>query len=122
MRSYDALIILHPHTPEEKRESLIKRFEKKITDAGGAIEKVDIWGMRRFASAFKTVKNIKEGFYILMVFKGEKDTANVLRDTLKVQEEVMRFQITKIEVKAAPEPEEVNFPAVTPEEKTVGQP
>ncbi|MBU0573474.1 MAG: 30S ribosomal protein S6 [Candidatus Margulisbacteria bacterium] len=121
MHSYDALIVFHPQTTEEKRLAILKRFEKRITDGGGAIEKTDNWGLKRLNFRFQKHKNLREAFYVLLVFKGEGKTANLLRSALRLQEDVVRFMITRTILKAAAEPEEISFPAA-PEEKPVGEP
>jgi small subunit ribosomal protein S6 len=123
MANYDAIFVLAPGLSEEKVDSLLAKFEKKIKDNGGEITRTEKWGQKRLNYEFKRYKGVKEGFYILMTFTGEGKTVSVLRETLRLQEEVMRQIITcvKEEAPAAAEEAAVVFPEISQEQPS-GQP
>ena len=115
MINYDAIIVLAPGLTEEKMDSLLAKFEKKIVDNGGEAGKIEKWGMKRLNFEFKKHKGIREGFYLLMQFGGTGKAVTALRDTLRIQEEVIRQIITR--APEAPAPEEVEvFPEVSAEQ------
>jgi small subunit ribosomal protein S6 len=122
MANYDAIFVLAPGLSEEKLDSLLAKFEKKVKDNGGEVQKIEKWGQKRLNFEFKRYKGGKEGFYILMTFSGEGKTVSVLRESLRLQEEVMRQIITCVKEEALPGPEEaVVFPEMTQEQPS-GQP
>jgi small subunit ribosomal protein S6 len=120
MVNYDAIFVLAPGLPEEKTDSLLAKFEKKIKDNGGEIQKTEKWGLKRLNFEFKKHKGIREGFYVLLKFAGSGKAVLALRDTLRLQEEVIRQIITCAEEETAPE-EAVVFPEISVEQPG-GQP
>ena len=58
MKSYELLYILSADTTDEQREAIINKFSAVVTDNGGSVEKLDKWGMRKFAYPinFKTCR------------------------------------------------------------------
>ena len=120
MVNYDAIFVLIPGLPEEKIDSLIARFEKKLKDNGGEAQKTEKWGIKRLNFEFKKHKGIKEGFYVLMTFQGGGKAISALRDALRLQEEVIRHIITRA-MEAPISEEAVVFPEMTAEQPS-GQP
>jgi len=49
MRIYEELYILRPDTPEEDVEATVEMIRQIVTTAGGTIDKVDKWGVRKLA-------------------------------------------------------------------------
>lgn len=94
MKDYDAVIILRAVLTDERVDALIARFGKKISDSGGSVTKTDKMGQRRIPFRMKKHKADKEGLYYLIQFKGTSETPKILRDELRVQEDVLRFMIT----------------------------
>ncbi|HTY13619.1 MAG TPA: 30S ribosomal protein S6 [Candidatus Omnitrophota bacterium] len=116
MANYDAIIALVPSLNEEKVDGLVSRFEKRIKDNGGEVQKVEKWGMKRLNYEFKNHKGIKDGFYILIAFSGSGKAVTALRDTLRLQEEVIRQMITRAEEEAPAAEEAVVFPDISAEQ------
>jgi small subunit ribosomal protein S6 len=112
MNDYEAIIVLTPALGDDKIDALMARFEKKIKDGGGELIGIEKWGRKKLNFVFQKHKNLKEGFYVLINFKGAGSTVTSLRDAFRVQEEVIRHQIARAQVReAAPAPEEVVFPS-----------
>jgi ribosomal protein S6 len=49
MRSYELMFIVHPEMDESAFSELVDKVKGWITDSGGQIEKVDLWGKRKLA-------------------------------------------------------------------------
>lgn len=97
MKSYELLYILSAETTDEQREALINKFSTVVTDNGGSIEKLDKWGMRKFAYPinFKT-----EGYYVLTVFKAEAKVVSELSRQLRITDGVVRNLILALDDRA----------------------
>ncbi len=63
MRIYEELFIVRPDATEEEVDPLIEQMKGVITTAGGTIEKVEKWGVRKLA--YRVAKQ-NEGQYILI--------------------------------------------------------
>lgn len=105
MRSYEALYIIRPELGEEEMEALITRFSDLVTGAGGEIVTLDKWGKRRLAYE---VKKLREGYYVLMQFKGTAAVAQELDRVFKINDQILRQLIVRLEeeLPAAEEQEE----------------
>lgn len=97
MKSYELLYILSADTTDVQREAIINKFSAVVTDNGGSVEKLDKWGMRKFAYPinFKT-----EGYYVLTVFKAETDVVSELSRQLRITDGVVRNLILALDDKA----------------------
>ena len=49
MRSYELMFIVHPEVDESAFNELIDKVKSWITDSGGQVDNVDLWGKRRLA-------------------------------------------------------------------------
>ncbi len=96
MRIYEELFIVRADTPEEELDPLIEQLKHVITAAGGTIEKVDKWGVRRLAYR---VEKQNEGQYILIVFNAKANTVHELERRLRVSDMVMKFITVRIDEK-----------------------
>jgi small subunit ribosomal protein S6 len=129
MASYDAIFVLAPGLTEEKIDALLAKFEKKLKDNGGEVEKTEKWGLKKLNYEFKKHKGVKDGFYVLMTFNGGGKAVAALRELMRLQEEVIRQIITLAKEESAPGAEEaVVFPEISAEpapkgslEETSGQ-
>ncbi len=106
MRLYELLFITRPDYDEEKIASLIARYTDLITKANGIVKTAEKWGKRHLAYE---INDLRDGIYILMTFQAEKQTASELDRLMKIDQEVMRHMISRIEAptpktqKAAPQ-------------------
>jgi len=94
MRNYEVLYIVKPDLDEEQNNAVIEKFNTLIADNGGEDLTVDKWGKRRMAYE---IKDYREGFYVLLNFKGEAKTAQELDRVMKITDEVLRFMILRKE-------------------------
>jgi len=96
MRIYEELFIVRPDATEEEVEPVIEQMKGVITHAGGTIEKVEKWGMRKLA--YRVSKH-NEGQYILIVFNAKADTVKELERRLRVSDMVIKFLTVRIDEK-----------------------
>lgn len=98
MRSYEALYIIRPDIEAEQIEAVINKFTSLIEKNGGEIIQVDKWGKKRLAYE---VRKYREGYYVLMQFRGTPAVAQELERVFKITDEVIRYLIARLEEKAS---------------------
>ena len=94
MRPYELMVIIDPDVDERTVEPSLQKFLNVITNDGGTIEKVDIWGRRRLAYE---IQKKSEGIYAVVNFTSEPATAKELDRQLSLNETIMRTKITRPE-------------------------
>ncbi|QYF88925.1 MULTISPECIES: 30S ribosomal protein S6 [Arthrobacter] len=95
MRPYELMVIIDPEVEERTVEPTLQKFLSVITNDGGTIEKVDIWGRRRLAYE---IQKKTEGIYAVVNFTAEPATSKELDRQLSLNETIMRTKITRPEV------------------------
>jgi small subunit ribosomal protein S6 len=94
MRDYELVFIVHPDLDETALKDVISKVSGWITDAGGSISKVDLWGKRKMAYS---IRKQKEGQYVLLRTQMEPTFGVTLERNLRFLEPVMRFLLTSVE-------------------------
>ena len=96
MNSYEVAVLYHPDLEIDlgKAEDRIKKI---ISDNGGKIAKADNWGKRKLAYPIK-----KQDFAVYVFYTVEMPAENVnkVEQTFNITDEVIRFLITKPDLKA----------------------
>ncbi|MEW8958606.1 30S ribosomal protein S6 [Moorella humiferrea] len=98
MRSYEVVFVIKPDLEAEATAAVIDKFTRLIAEQGGQVVEVDQWGKKRMAYE---VRKYREGYYVLMKFKGMPAVAQELERVLKITDEVIRYLITRLEEKAS---------------------
>ena len=91
MRDYELVFIVRPDLDDNAFKEVVERVRTWITEAGGAVSKVDLWGKRKLAYA---IRKQKEGQYVLMKTQMAPAFSATLERNLRFLEPVMRFLIT----------------------------
>lgn len=96
MNQYEIAILYDPDL-EVDLEKATSRVEKILTDNGAKITKTDNWGKRKLAYAIK-----KHEMAIYVFYTVDMPGTNVakLESILNITDEVIRFLITKPDLKA----------------------
>ena len=95
-QTYEIAVLYHPDL-EIDLEKASNKVEKIITDNDGKISNTDNWGKRKLA--YPIAKN---DFAVYVFYSVEMPAANVSRveQTFNITDEVIRFLITKPDLKA----------------------
>ena len=92
MNKYEVLYILDAKIDDAAKDALIEKFKGVGESAGGAVENVDKWGVKKLAYEI----NFKsEGYYVLMNFTANADLPQELERQMRITDEVMRFIVVK---------------------------
>lgn len=94
LRNYELMFIIRPDLEEEATEAVVEKFTGLVEKQGGELVKVDKWGKRRLAYE---INKIREGFYVLVYFKGNAEVAAELERVLKISDEVIRHMVIRKE-------------------------
>ncbi|WP_296195545.1 30S ribosomal protein S6 [uncultured Microbacterium sp.] len=88
------MVILDPEIDERTVAPSLDRFLKVITNDGGTIDKVDVWGRRRLAYE---IQKKNEGIYAVVDFTATSAATQELDRQLKLSEAVMRTKVLRAE-------------------------
>ena len=91
---YELMVILTPEIDERTVAPTLDKFLKVITNDGGSIDKVDIWGKRRLAYE---IQKKNEGIYAVVAFTATSTATQELDRQLKLSEQVMRTKVLRAE-------------------------
>lgn len=93
MRKYEMLYVLTADLSDEAKEEIIAKFEGTVKQAGGTVEKVDKWGIRKLAYPinYKT-----EGYYVCMTFQSDATLVKELKRVARITDGVIRRLITRV--------------------------
>lgn len=96
MRIYEELFIVRPDATDEEVDPLVEQFRNVITQAGGSLDKVDKWGIRKLA--YKILRH-NEGQYILLQFSSKPETVKEIERRLRVADLVLKYLTVRIDEK-----------------------
>jgi small subunit ribosomal protein S6 len=90
MRDYEVVFIARPDLDENALTEVVNRVRGWISDGGGEIEKVDLWGKRKLAYP---IRKQTEGQYVLMQTKMSPAFGAQLERNLRLYEPVIRYLV-----------------------------
>jgi small subunit ribosomal protein S6 len=91
MRTYEVVLIVDPDLDEEALNGVVDRVKNWMTESGGTITKVDLWGKRRMAYI---IRKQREANYVLIVAELDPSSTAELERNLRFLEPVLRYMIT----------------------------
>jgi len=91
---YELMVILNPEVDERTVAPTLDKFLTVITNDGGSIDKVDIWGKRRLAYE---IQKKTEGIYAVVNFTATSAATQELDRQLKLNEQIMRTKVLRAE-------------------------
>jgi len=96
LNQYEIAVLYHPDL-EIDIEKATSKVEKIITEASGKITKTDNWGKRKLAYPIK-----KQDFAIYVFYTADMPSEAVakIEQTFNITEEIIRFLITRPDLKA----------------------
>ncbi len=92
MRHYEVMVILDPELEERTVAPSLDTYLKIVRDAGGTVDKVDIWGRRRMA--YEIAKK-PDGIYAVLEMHCEPVAVKELDRQLNLNEAVLRTKVIR---------------------------
>jgi small subunit ribosomal protein S6 len=96
MRQYELMVILDPELEERTVAPSLDQFLNVVRNAGGTVEKVDIWGRRRLAYE---IDKKSEGIYAVIDMVAEPDSVKELDRQLNLNEAVLRTKVMRPDIR-----------------------
>ena len=93
MRNYELVCIIQPDLDETAFKGAIERVQGWITESGGSVDKVDVWGRRRLAFP---IRKQRDGQYVLLNVTLDPKSASDLERNIRYLETVLRHMLTAI--------------------------
>jgi small subunit ribosomal protein S6 len=91
MRKYELVCVFQPDLDETAFNGLLEKVKGWISESGGSVDKVDVWGRRKLAYI---IKKQREGQYVLLnVTMNPAATADLERN-LRYQEPIIRHMLS----------------------------
>lgn len=96
MNQYEIAVLYHPDL-EIDLEKATSRVTKIFTDNGGKVVSEDNWGKRKLAY---NIKGNEHAIYVFYTVELPAENVQKVESTLNITDEVIRFLITKPDLKA----------------------
>ena len=93
--NYELAVVYHPDL-EIDLEKAEKRVEKLVSESNGKITETDNWGKRKLA--YK-IGSHEHGVYVFYTLEMPGEGVSQLNDALNITDEVIRFLLTKPDLK-----------------------
>jgi small subunit ribosomal protein S6 len=93
---YEIAVLYHPDL-EVDLDKATSRVEKIFTDNGGKVANIDNWGKRKLAY---NIKKSESAIYVIYTVDFPPANVRKVESTLNITDEVIRFLITKPDLKA----------------------
>lgn len=94
MRKYEVMVIVNPEVDDRQVAPLIDRHLKTLTNDGGTVDNIDIWGRRRLAYE---INKKTEGIYVVLNVTSEPHTVQELDRLMTIDERIMRTKVMRPE-------------------------
>jgi len=93
MRNYELVCIFQPELDETAFKGAIERVQSWVTEAGGSVDKTEVWGRRKLAYI---IHKQTEGQYVLLNVSLEPQAASGLERNIRYLETVLRHMLTAV--------------------------
>lgn len=94
MRKYEVMVIINPDTDERQVNPTLEPFLKVITNSGGTVDNVDLWGRRRLAYE---IEKKSEGIYAVIQLTAEPAAVIEMDRLFGINEQIMRTKVLRPE-------------------------
>src|SRR5258708_15365231 len=94
-RTYEIVFIVDPGADDAEVMKLSEAVQKIITDQGGTITKIDMWGRRQLAYE---ISHQKEGSYVLLEAEGSGAEIAELERRMRVNDRILRYMTIRVDL------------------------
>ena len=92
MRPYEVMVIFDPDTEERLVQPTLEQYLTVITNGGGTVDNLDIWGRRRLAYE---IQKKSEGIYAVINLTAQPDDVKELDRQFRINESIMRTKVIR---------------------------
>ena len=94
MRPYEIMVILDPDTDDRAVQPTLDQHLSVVTNGGGTVENVDVWGRRRLAYE---IRKKSEGIYAVINLTAEPAVVKELDRQFTINERIMRTKVIRVD-------------------------
>jgi small subunit ribosomal protein S6 len=94
MPLYEHTVIARPDLSAQQAQTLADTFTEVVTGQGGAVAKVEYWGLRNLAYR---VKKSRKGHYLHLNLEAPAAAITELERTQRIHEDVLRYLTVRVE-------------------------
>ena len=87
MNAYEVTYIINPDLSEDETKNTCEKYSALISDNGGKLSKVDVWGRRKLAYE---INGHIEGTYVCMNFESSIENMNECKRLMGLDEAIVR--------------------------------
>ncbi len=95
MDKYELVVVVDAGSPQEKKESVVKDVQDTVNKSEGKIINSQIW-IEKHRFSFP-IKKRSEGTYYLVNLESPRSSVVKIRQALRLNEDVLRSLIIKVE-------------------------
>ncbi len=92
MRKYEIMVIIDPDVDDRQVTPILEKHLAVITNAGGTVDNMDLWGRRRMAYE---INKKPEGIYVVLNVTTTPDDVKELDRQFKINEQIMRTKVLR---------------------------
>ena len=93
MRKYELICIFQPELDENAFKAALERVQTWVTEAGGSVDKTEIWGRRKLAYP---IHKQTEGQYVLLNITLDPKATHDVERNIRFLETVLRHMLTVV--------------------------
>ncbi len=86
MRHYEIILLIHPDQSEQV-SGMVDRYQKMVTESGGAVHRFEDWGRRQLAYP---INKIHKAHYILLNIECTQEVLDELHHTFRFNDAILR--------------------------------
>jgi small subunit ribosomal protein S6 len=94
MRDYELTFVVRSDLEEPELNAVIDRVKGLVSDNGGEVARLDLWGTRRLAYP---INNVRDGQYVFMLAQLPPNAVVGLDRSLNFVEDVLRHLVIRAE-------------------------
>lgn len=94
MRKYEMMVIIDPEVDERTVAPALEKSLAVVTNGGGTVDNVDIWGKRRLAYP---IAKKNDGIYVVINMNATSETVQELDRQLGLNESIMRTKLMRVD-------------------------
>ena len=95
MKKYEAMFIIKPDLSEDEKKTLFNQISDAVAKNNGNVSEGSVWPERR--KLYFPIKRYREGIYYVLNFTVEPKTITDINHAYKLNENILRVLITKLE-------------------------
>lgn len=95
MRKYEVMVIIDPDVDDRQVQPTIDQHLTVITNDGGTVDNIDVWGRRRLAYE---IDKKTDGIYAVIDLICESASVKELERLMTINEQIMRTKVMRPEL------------------------